>query len=649
VPVLIDPTVVGDATATIGRALQQQPVSSVELLRMYVWMPLVVASAGIAVMTPGLLLTVGRGQISVERAVLRSFALSLLLVSGAASAVQALLGVPVTGRSFLAVVAALSVAAVIVRRQTLSGLRLDRAGWGSVGLLAGVPIAMVTWLIPKIFFESFNGDGAHAFFTARLAVKQFLPFWDPTAGGVSGFPGVSTVLFAYPASWFVRLFGEFEAAVRLPYFLVLGVAYAAILAFAARARSLRFVDRVLVGLALVVYSVVQAFSSTYDPYSADLSMPGLPDTLQIVTFMGFVLAYLERNRGWMTCWLALALLSSPSGAMLVVFWLVAIVLVSAREERSVAVRTAVQLVGLVVALALLPAALGAAGLPVPGNEHALAGLLTRFAFLQFTDIQRVGWVAVASGLFPMTVWVAWRRTSREGRALLIVSALYFAMFYVQAHIMLHHFVPAMLLPLAAVWHARDWFRAPAAAAGAGLMALAAIWLSLPPSTQPIDVARVVGRTVVDRVGGRADLEPAAFRRAELLRSLFPQDYDPSVPAGSYGGSQLAWLAYSQQQETDSADINYVLVGPGQPPPVGARAVAQNDAGSLYVLNEGVLQAHKALRPPTPAGSRVFWTPRGILFRSVPLEDGPWILDVPELLRHLGIDVDGIAQRLGAGG
>jgi len=402
----------------------------------------------------------------------------------------------------------------------------------------------------------------------------------------------------------------------------------------------------LVWLSLVVYTVVQAFSSTYDPYSADLSMPGLPDTLQIFAFFAFVHGYLSRHWGWTAAALVLTLTSSPSGLLLVVFWLAGIVVCGGRAEWPRVRSGAIALSVAVVALALVPLGLRALSLPEPGSEHGLAGLVGRFAFLQFTDWRRLLWVMVPAGIFPFVAVLAWRRLDLVGRTLLMAAGAYFAMFFVQAHVMLHHFVPAMLLPIAAFWRlddaGRGW-RGPVSVL-AGCLAL---WVSLPHVALPVTAARTVGQAIEDQGGGYDRLEPSSLKRADLLATLFPKDYEPSVPGSSYGGSPLAWAYYAQRPERIASEINYVLVGPTDAGPVGARRVAENEAGAVYVRQDEVWEGHRALRPPTPAGSRLYWTPRGILFRSVPLEGGPWILDVPQWLERMGVDVEGLARALGA--
>jgi len=622
-------------------------------LLLYVGVPLVLTSAGVALMTPGLCLALGCRAASVEGWIAIGFALTLPVVSATAIVVQTLAGAPVVGGTFIAVLGVVSLLSAVwggYRAATGRGSWPFQGAWRTTVVAALVmPTALAAVLAPKLLWESFNGDGAHAMASARMAVANAFPFWDRSAGLVANFPGMSTMLFAFPASWFVRLFGELEVAVRAPYLLVLVVTHAGLVLVAGTGRRpLSPAARPLLWLGLVVYTVMQAYSATYDPYSADLSMPGLPDTLQAATFLGFMHAFLTRRWGWTGWWLALTLASSPAGLMLVGFWLGACWWLLGRAERRQVLTGAAVLVAVVIGMGLVPRLLVWTGHAAPGGEHGLLGLLQRFAFLQFTDWHRIVWVVLPSGIAPFLAFAAWRRLDGTGRVVLAVAAAYFVTFFVQAFVMIHHYVPAMLLPLAAWWRLDDadatsglvrWRPVTTAAAGA-----LALWLSLPATTTIISAARDVGRTMADRAGGYDRLDPPAFHRLDLLTSVLPIDANRDVPYRRYGGSPLAW-GYYADRFGGGPDAAYVLVGPGTPSPTGEPPVAENTSGGLYVQNDATVRQHAALRPPTPAGSPVYWNPRGMLFGYPPDDGGPWILDLPYRLRAAGIDVDGLVSRL----
>jgi len=77
-----------------------------------------------------------------------------------------------------------------------------------------------------------------------------------------------------------------------------------------------------------------------------------------------------------------------------------------------------------------------------------------------------------------------------------------------------------------------------------------------------------------------------------------------------------------------------------------KLISEEKGVALYVLDESVWVRHRAIRPPFPAGSPIYAIPRGILFRSIPLESGPKIFNVVEIIENLGFDMDPILDRLG---
>ena len=155
----------------------------------------------------------------------------------------------------------------------------------------------------------------------------------------------------------------------------------------------------------------------------------------------------------------------------------------------------------------------------------------------------------------------------------------------------------------------------------------------------------MGESIAWGVEGYERLDPDGFRHSTLLNRLFPFDWDPSVP-GSYGGSPLVWHHYARRDSTAPREANYTVLPSAAPAPAGMRPIASDDGATLYVRSDAEWNAHRALRPPTPAGSRVFRIRRGILFRSVPLDGGPAVIDVVATLERAGIDMGPILERLG---
>ncbi len=375
----------------------------------------------------------------------------------------------------------------------------------------------------------------------------------------------------------------------------------------------------------------------------------------LVCFLGFVLSFVRGAKGWLLVFLSLAYLSLPTGALLAVLWLIAVLLVWRPRPWPLVGLTAAALLVWIAMGFLAPPVLAAAHLPAPGDEYGLLGLLRYLAFLQGSDWRRLLFVALPCGVLPALALLAWRWQDRVARALTLVTVGYFLFFFIQAYTVLHHYVPAMVLPLVVFWRidpGRLGRWRPAALPATALAGLVALALSLPAHPQPDTSARQVGATIAECIGGYDRANPAVYRASTLLATLFPYDWDPAVPDTSYGGSPLTWDRYAHHDPAMCAangrfpqQINYVIQPASAPAPFGMRPVAADAAAVLYVRDVATWAAHQALRPPTPAGSPVYAIPRWTLFRSVPPPaHGPAIVSIPDLVSRLGVDLEPLLNR-----
>ncbi len=629
---------------------------------LYLWTPLVVASACLLFLSPGLFLALAfDAPQSIGESVVYALPLSMIAISSVAGVVQAMMGSPLCGGAFAAVVVACALAGcgcwlVRLPRRRAPVWPLDEpyARATVLSMVAGIMLCVMA-LAPKFYWDSFNEDGADVYESARLLLVQAVPFWPrvvgpiASAGGVAEFPGINSMLFAFPVSWFIRLFGEVEAAARLPFLLFLVALYAGVLAVAQHGRAGPFglAERWLMWLGLAVYTVVMAFSATYSPYTADVASPAVLDTLTMACFLGFVLAFLQRRRVWTCLFLGLTFISYADGLLLVGLWLVAVALIwKPRPWRQLALVVAAAL-GCLLVGAAAPRMLAVVGLPVPGSEFGVRALIRRFALLRWDDWRRVLFVVVPGGIFPAFALAAWRRQDQVSRALTLTTLAYFVLFYFQAHVALHHFVPPMLLPLVVFWRwdvvasprTRRLLLGGCAAAG-----IAALLLSLPQTASLDTIERRVGATIEDRIEGYDRVDPLAFRRSRLLRYLFPVGWDRRVPFDSYGASHLV-LNYYAHRTSGDRHLNYVMQPAADAAPAGMRLVADEDDVALYVRSDEVWASQLALRPATPAGSGLYVIPRAMMFRALPAEEGSTVIDVRVLLQRAGIDASAILGRL----
>lgn len=590
--------------------------------RLYVWTPLVVIGAFSAVLTPGLLAALASGLAkSIESWVLYGFAISLIALTVVTGCAQSVAARPITGFGFLLITATCSIAAAVLlfrRVQRSKVFPLPSLGFSSLAGLLVPPCVLLIALAPKFYWENFNGDGVHAFESARLLLHQPLPFWPATAGEIAAFPGITSMLFAFPGSWFIRLFGEYEIAARAPLLLYLVVLFCALVLVAKHGRApLRTVEKALIWGALALYTVVVAYSATYNPYSADIALPATQDTLLMVCFAGFVHGFLDNRTRWSVIFGLLTFLSLPNGQLLLGFWLVAVALTwRPLPWRRMGV-VAGLLVGCVALSAVGPVVVKALGLPAPGGEYAASGLRQYFAELNFTDWRRFNFFLVPCGILPGLALLAWRWQDQVARSVTLVAAASLFFFYVQAATALHYYIPVMLLPLIVYWRLNRPGRLLSGSLfnlATAVALLAGFVVSVPRSWAVDTRGRMVGYATLFPDDRYHDMDPIAFRRSSVLKYVFPYDWNRAVPDSTYGGSPLVWNYYAHQRKEPARAANYIVQDTSvRPVPSGRRAGVMGK-WAVYVVDDSVWNMHRAPQNRVPPGSALYSIPRRDLFR-----------------------------------
>ncbi|MFN7978711.1 MAG: hypothetical protein U0P30_11270 [Vicinamibacterales bacterium] len=593
-------------------------------------LPAAVAGTAWLVLTPGLIVSAVWARPSTPGHWLAGgLAISIVLVSGAVEGVEAALGAPLEGATFAVLVAALASLCA-----TLAWSRPDTAPWHdterwwpvTLPFLVGPWILLVA-MAPKFVFEAFNGDGAHTFEATRLLLRHAVAFFGPEYGGVSGFPGMNSVLFTYPGAWFLRLFGQTEAAVRLPFLLYLGVLGPALLTAASvGGRRPRAVDAWLVMASLSVYAVVLAYSATYDPYCADIALPATQDTLFLVLLMSLLTASLEDRPSAMLATTVLGATCSQAWAAMCVFWLGARWLVDRRMRGAVVVQAVAVVAGL-VAVAILGVILQWAGAPAPGGEHGLLDLLKKFATLEISDVRRLLFVLVPAGLYPVLALPSLRRRVPALDAMALLFALSFALYYVMAYYSLHYFVPSMVLALLVFWRSElgtgaargAWFPPVAAA-----LTVVSLYLSWPIESGIYTASREIGQRIdVSQVHGYDVSAASAYAHTDDLSTLFPKDIEPEVPGQQYGGSPLAFFAYAQAPAAAAVAKAY-RVAPR----------ADGSAWDVSVLDAAQYARDRVAHPRGSRGAPLYDVPRDLLFMRTAEHAGFPVLDFRPLAKRL---------------
>ncbi len=439
---------VASVIVTVGRSAIQSAASTYNLADgsspfwlpshawlLYVCVPAVVISSMLVFIAPGLFLASALGATrSWSWWLLCGVALGIVVLSAATATVQRIAGTPLTGASFLLVVFGCNAAAAAIA--WFRAMRTDRpaiprfAARNALEAAAALSVILVV-MLPKFMWENFNGDGADALEVARLLFHQAMPFWPAGAGTVGNFPGITSMLFAYPASWFVRAFGALEFSARAPLLLALLATHAAIVALAevrdrgadTARRTLGAGERLLIWTALLVYTIVVAYSATYSAYSADIAMPGAQDTMLVALFAATIIAVASDEVGWMMLFGLLSYFALPNGLLLLGMLWMAVLLVYRPVPRRIVITLGTLIIACIVLGTLLPYLLRRVGSLAPGGEYGSDMLLNRVLMVQFSDWRRLLYVLIPCGIAPVAAIFLWKRQDSLGRAGVFKTAL----------------------------------------------------------------------------------------------------------------------------------------------------------------------------------------------------------------------------------
>ncbi len=610
-----------------------------EAVLLYALVPLVILSAIVLFLAPGMLLAIAAGRgttvpVWLLSAVPFSLGSAMLLVElTRVLLTPATMGV-VPGLCMLGWIGVTTaIASVVSRRRAVPWPVSRRNDWFPLVAAAIGVIVIYLGLTPKFLWESFNGDGAHAFEISRILLHQPWPFFPASAGPVSVFPGTTSMLFAFPNAWFIRLLGPIEPAVRVPWLVYLPLTVLGLQALAeAGVRRLERRTQAALWVGLMPFVFAMAFSATYSPYHADIALPAVQDTLLVVCFLGFLHAMVRREWSWVAAFGLLTYISLPNGFLLMGFWLLAELLVMRPRPWGVATRGALLMGAFLLVAAGFVAVLRWSGQTLPGGEYGFARTIPDLLRIDITQWRRGIYLLVGGAIFPVATLVLWRAQDHLARRVTLVVLGYFLLFSVQARFSLHHLVPAMLLPLvvaarlppnkqpAANQYHFAWLVA----------ALVAVVLSLPSSFAVVTAARQVGMRITQDVGSYDASDPAVFAASKLLGKALPYEWDPQVPTRAYGGSALAWLHYARAGRPDGRTTYHLT----RRDAMAGSPAAPFTADSLFrldVLDARTYADHLALRPPTNTHAPIYQVPRASLYGI----NGPNTINLTSLLTRVG--------------
>lgn len=531
----------------------------------------------------------------------------------------------------------------------LAPRRTDRAaGWDSrLAAFATVLFLASLALVSRIAWADLNPDGTELL-TMGSSHAAFIVPRLPT-GEIPGI-NLGMLPIAYPIDWLLAIGGLSPVAARLPalaYIALIGAGVGAVVEQgAARRLSAREFATLLAGVAAVCLTI--GFNASYDPYSADLASPPSIDFLALVFLVATLYFLFAGETAWCVAAAVLQALSRPSAFLLCVM-LAAALLIVERDVRSTRLRLAL----IATATTVLVSVIYVFAIETfTGSEVSEGGgnLLLRIRFLRFDDWRRFAWLVIPGGIVPALIFSRWRHLDLRARTLALVSLAYFAFFYSLAFIALHHFAPAMLLPLVVFWR----YRAQRAENAGPLLTMAAagvaiaVVVALPRSPAPYRASRGIGQSIafnVGNAGGYAHIRNT-FDGSRVLDSLFAPYWRVRDPQVERVGDPLSLAWYAAKARPSPASARYVVQPETLAPPAGTTPLGTARGFALYTRDVAAWRHQRATPPPPDARSRLYDVPRTTLFQHVGRDAGMVQLDLRDVACGLLKRLPGCTTRSG---
>lgn len=617
--------------------------------RLYVVVPVVVLSGIGVLLWPGVFLSIALGRAKRWTSLLvSSFGLSYLSIILASSVVKLTLARPFGSTSFLltlACVTALSwgVPAMLLTRGATIRLPLpDAVCVRRLILSLTLPLGFLITTIPIMFWQDMNPDGAEMFELGRSLTHHVLPLF-PRPSGI-GSISTGILPMAYPVHWFISIFGPLEVSARLPMLLYLLILFCLLIELIEwrSSRQLGALEEAGLGLGVFTYAVAMSFNASYNPYMSDVGSPAAAETLTVVCMLAAIY-YLWREQSIAFLLFAvLAFLCRPTGLLVLVFAALA-TLVTQKDRRGPWLIRIVAAVGCCLAVALLYNRLVfAPTVPEVASAPPLAGLVQRFRVVRLDDFSRFLWAAFPAGILPFLSLFAFRWQDAYARFVAIIVAMYFAFFYFPAFTALHHFVPAMVLPLVVFW--RVWLsrrplmdRSPrgwaplAVVLGIGALAL---WASLPRHFEVNRAVRGVGQRTEFRIGDYESDYRTQLGHLSVLVDLLPTRGRVEDPAREFVASPLTMIYYSARPKLTGEVANYVFQPAIDEAPVMFSKTSEVEGAALYVRDLQEWERDRSRPQRVDFRSKVYEIPVTTLFEFGGVPEGSYAVDLALLVRRI---------------
>ena len=259
----------------------------------------------------------------------------------------------------------------------------------------------------------------------------------------------------------------------------------------------------------------------------------------------------------------------------------------------------------------------------------MGNIKSRLEFLRFDDYGRLLFMLVPAGIIPPVALFLLRSHDSISRSLTVITLGYFAFFYMVAFVVLHHFLLAMVLPLAVFWRVMLRQSRKPVIVSITIAAACVAMFMVQPRCYVIDrTMQIIGQATSYEIGdynGKYASYLEAFKQKGLLDSLFRPWYYVEDHSAELIGSSWVLIRYAAQR--NSSTTNYIVRPSDQQPPPGFTKVADNGTGTVYVKDAERWWQDRHSPPRTDCRSPVLEIPKETIHSRWGIGAGSYSLDL----------------------
>ncbi|RMF61394.1 MAG: hypothetical protein D6748_01705 [Calditrichaeota bacterium] len=595
----------------------------------YILTPLIVLSGFIFILSPGLIWSVILESPQCwNEYIIKSFTFSFILLLISTAFFKIFINTPLLSFNFITITCLMSITGwFFLLRKELKGEPIlhffsdssnrRRLLWNILLVLLGCII-----LLPKLFWENFNGDGEEMFHLAKSLDVYFTPTytWENIPRGAD----VKFILPMYINNWMIHVFGDIEASVRLPFLLYVVLLFSTIIFISEKFTNGKFNTKEEFALivSLIVFSTVMIYNASYNPWFSDIAAPAAHDSLFPVIILLAFFYFWQNNYQWFIIYTFLSYFIRPTASMFFLSFAFFTFLYDSNRKFT----KSLLITGIFFVIAFLGNFLQQ-NIAVPAQEYAYTthAILERIRYWDFFQFKKFGYALIPTGVIPFLSIGAFKWHSAKMKTLSLVTLIYFCFFYSMGFSALHHFVPVMIFPLVIYWTLhlskfgknRDRF-VIVLILGSSI----STFLSLPQHFQISNKEREIGYSLLLKAE-----KPGQEPNGKYIELLFKLVWDVRNPDLEWGAEYNSIKFYAMKPKAENQFVNYIIQPGNIPIPDGYTKVNEKDSMIACVKDFNLWESHKKPILTSHYRSPLFDIPPSSLFPHQGKKENPNLIDM----------------------